>query len=135
MSGNAARTNRVNPSVAFSDHTSQSPTNRTAFNQPSANPFQVNTISNPKPISTPKAPTVQQFSSPAKADYPLHVPPAGSSTQVLPHLTASQSQPGRPNTFTVGSRNAKAGGIAAMGSQLEAWAQSRQSEIRNQRKG
>lgn len=135
MSGNAALTNRVNPTVAFSDQTSQSPVNRTAFNQPSAEPFKVNQISNPTPAAKPVAPPSQQFShSESAMSFPQHVPPAGSSTQVLPRLTAAQSTPGRPNTFVVGSRNAKAGGIAAMGSQLEAWAQNRQAEIRASRK-
>lgn len=136
MSSNAALTNRVSPTMKFSDGTSQSPINRTAFNQPSQTPFKVNTISNPTPVQTPTAQPVQQFSSAPKPQtpYPLHTPPAGSSTQPLPRLTAAQSQPGRPNEFVVGSRNAKPGGIAAMGSQLEAWAQRRQSEIRTQRK-
>lgn len=125
MSGNAAVTNRVNPTVAFSDQTSQSPINRAAFNQPSHTPFKVNTINNPKPVSIPTTPPVQQFSGAPKPDYPLHVPPAGSSTQPLPRLSAAQSQPGRPNTFTVGSRNIRGGGIAAMGSQLEAGLNSR----------
>jgi len=133
MSSNAALTNRVSPTVKFSDSTSQNPVNRTAFNQPSQTPFKVNTISNPAPIAKPTSQPAQQFSSMPKPDFPLHVPPAGSSTQTLPRLTAAQSQPGRPNNFVVGSRNAKAGGIGAMGSQLEAWAQSRQAQIRSQR--
>jgi hypothetical protein len=108
MSSNAALTNRVSPTVKFSDTTSQNPVNRTAFNQPSQTPFKVNTISNPAPIAKPTAQPAQQFSSMPKPDFPLHVPPAGSSQQTLPRLTAAQSQPGKPNNFVVGSRNAKA---------------------------
>lgn len=86
----------------------------------------------PKPVPQMGV-TGQQFSdvSPKANDpYPTHVHPAGSSSATLPKLTASQP---KPNEFTVGSRNAKPGGIAARGSQLEAWAIGRQAEIRKQR--
>lgn len=137
------------------------PINRTAFNQPSTNPFQVNQV-NQTPAATPaplpKPPVANPFQAPtgrvapspiiptapsnparvntinnpkpavqhanvtpqSNAPFPTHVHPAGSSNQVLPNLTAAHSQPGKPNQFTVGSRNIKGGGIAAMGSQLEA---------------
>ncbi len=55
--------------------------------------------------------------------FPTHQHPEGSSNLKLPTLTANQP---RTNEFTVGSRNAKPGGIAARGSQLEAWAISKQ---------
>lgn len=145
MSGNAALTNRVNPTPGFSDISSDNPINRTAFNQPSQTPFKVNTIrtSSPpkpaysstvgeKPMIAPSplpsggkaSPTVgTQFSDVSTKDnspFPTHVHPEGSSNQILPNLSAAMSGPGRPNEFTVGSRNIKGGGIAAMGSQLEA---------------
>lgn len=89
-----------------------------------------------KPAPKPASPSVTgpQFSSgsapKASGGYPQHVHPEGSSTAPLPNLTAAQP---KPNTFTVGSRNAKPGGLAARGSQLEAWAIGRQAEIRKQR--
>lgn len=55
--------------------------------------------------------------------HPTHQHPQGSSNLKLGNL--SESQP-RPNDFTVGSRNVKPGGIAARGSQLEAWSISKQ---------
>lgn len=58
--------------------------------------------------------------------YPTHQHPSGSSNLKLPTLTASQP---KPNEFTVGSRAAKPGGIAAKGSQLEAWAQSKTQAV------
>lgn len=86
------------------------------------------------PATAPRKPPVStQFSSGPKdggGDFPQHHHPEGSSTMPLPRLTAAQP---KPNTFTVGSRNAKAGGIAAKGSQLEAWAIGRQAAIRSQR--
>lgn len=86
----------------------------------------------PKPVPQMGV-TGTQFSDVSPKDnspYPTHTHPAGSSSAVLPSLTASQP---KPNTFTVGSRNAKPGGIAARGSQLEAWAIGRQAEVRKQR--
>lgn len=86
-----------------------------------------------QPSKAPSKPPVSsQFSSGPKASggYPQHVPPAGSSTAPLPNLTANQP---KPNTFTVGSRNAKPGGLAAKGSQLEAWAIGKQAEIKAKR--
>ena len=90
----------------------------------------------------PQGSTVATFSSgspataPARSgsvtgpQFPQHVHPEGSSTAPLPNLTAAQP---KPNVFTTGSRNAKPGGIAARGSQLEAWAMGRQQQIRQQR--
>lgn len=65
-----------------------------------------------------KASPVQfaDVSTKSNAPYPTHVHPEGSSSMVLPRLTAAQP---RPNQFTVGSRNIRGGGIAAMGSKLE----------------
>lgn len=86
----------------------------------------------PKPVPQMGV-TGTQFSDVSPKDnspYPTHVHPQGSSNATLPSLTASQP---KPNEFTVGSRNAKPGGIAARGSQLEAWAIGRQAEIRKQR--
>jgi hypothetical protein len=77
------------------------------------------------PASTPAPQT-----GVSSAQFPQHTHPEGSSQQPLPHLTASQP---KPNTFTTGSRNARPGGIAARGSQLEAWAMGRQQQIREQR--
>src|SRR6267142_1272496 len=54
----------------------------------------------------------------------------GFSTTPLPTLTANQP---KPNTFTTGSRNAKPGGIAARGSQLESWAMGKQAQVRAKR--
>lgn len=58
--------------------------------------------------------------------HPTHQHPEGSSNLKLPTLTANQP---RTNEFTVGSRNAKPGGIAARGSQLEAWAVSKSQAV------
>ena len=83
-----------------------------------------------QPSKAPSKPPVSsQFSSGPSA-YPQHEHPAGSSTTPLPKLTANQP---KPNTFTTGSRNAKPNGIAARGSQLEAWAMGKQAEVRKQR--
>lgn len=80
--------------------------------------------------SAAPAPSAPRSGSVTDPQFPQHTHPEGSSTQPLPHLTASQP---RPNTFTVGSRNARPGGIAARGSQLEAWAMGRQQQVRQQR--
>lgn len=55
--------------------------------------------------------------------FPTHQHPEGSSNLRLNNL--SDAQPA-PNEFTVGSRANKPGGIASKGSQLEAWAISKQ---------
>jgi hypothetical protein len=128
MSSNAALTNRVNPSTSFSDASVNTPVNRTAFNQPSTNPFQINTMQPSSPAkATPTvaktSPVTPQFADVSTKDnspFPTHVHPTGSSNQILPRLSAAQSRPSAPNSFTVGSRNIKSSGIAAMGSQLEA---------------
>lgn len=152
MSGNAALTNRVNPNFSFSDTESHSPMNRTQFNQPSTTPFKAPTTmlthnatkqaysSMPTPPEAPPAaersggktaPTSNlsgQFSDVSTKDnspFPTHEHPAGASNMILPRLTAAQSEPGKPNEFVVSSRNAKPGGIAAAGSRLEAWAQTK----------
>jgi len=59
-----------------------------------------------------------------EANYPEHVPPKGSSRKVLTELSEKHTVSGRTQEFTVGSRNAVSGGIAAKGSQLEASAMS-----------
>ncbi len=58
--------------------------------------------------------------------HPTHQHPEGSSNLKLATLTANQP---RTNEFTVGSRAAKPGGIAAKGSQLEAWAISKSNAV------
>lgn len=58
--------------------------------------------------------------------FPTHQHPEGSSNLKLQNLSANQP---RTNEFTVGSRNAKPGGIAARGSQLEAWAISKSQAV------
>jgi hypothetical protein len=85
-----------------------------------------------KPSTAPSKPPVSsQFSSgPTSSGFPQHSHPSGSSTTPLPNLTANQP---KPNTFTTGSRNAKPGGLAAKGSQLEAWAMGKQAEIKAKR--
>lgn len=82
------------------------------------------------PASHPTAAPQSRSGSVSGPQFPQHTHPEGSSTTPLPHLTASQP---RPNTFTVGSRNARPGGLAARGSQLESWAIQRQAEVRKQR--
>lgn len=70
-----------------------------------------------------------QFANVAPRDnspHPTHQHPEGSSNLKLQNLTADQP---RTNEFTVGSRNAKPGGIAARGSQLEAWAVSKSQAV------
>jgi hypothetical protein len=82
----------------------------------------------PSGKNTPDAPLSPQFSGGNR--FPQHSHPSGSSTAPLPNLTAAQP---KPNTFTTGSRNARPNGIAARGSQLEAWAMGKQAEVRKQR--
>ena len=76
-----------------------------------------------KPALPPKPRNSLQFADTSTKDnspFPTHQHPAGSSSAILPNLSANESaKTGRPNTFTMGSRNIKGGGIAAMGSQLE----------------
>ena len=79
--------------------------------------------------STPSTPAPVAGSL-TSSQFSAHEHPAGSSTTPLPTLTASQP---KPNTFTTGSRNARPGGIAARGSQLEAWAQSKSSAVQARR--
>lgn len=103
--------------MPFSHPTTQQAVNRTHFNQPSTTPF---TPIAPTPHTvTPAAPATTPHMG-ANHPYPTHEHPAGSSTDILTNLSTAQSRPGRPNQFTVGSRNIRGGGIAAMGSQLEA---------------
>jgi len=79
--------------------------------------------------STPSAPSPVAGSL-TSSQFSDHEHPAGSSTTPLPTLTANQP---KPNTFTTGSRNAKPGGIAARGSQLESWAMGKQAQVRAKR--
>jgi hypothetical protein len=126
----------------FSAPQASAPAINQAAPKPSTNPFQVNTMqtrnpptpaysnsgpSTPAPSAMPTSgktsPVNPQFSNVSTKDnspFPTHVHPEGSSNQILPRLTAAQSSPGKPNEFTVGSRSIKGGGIASMGSQLEA---------------
>jgi hypothetical protein len=98
------------------------------------------TFSSPEGKSTPMTPpgaqravTGPQFSDVSaknNSPFPTHQHPAGSSNQILPSLTADQP---RTNEFTVGSRAAVPGGIAARGSQLEAWAQTKSMAVKARR--
>lgn len=67
-----------------------------------------------------------QFSN-KPSGFPQHQHPEGSSQQILPHITARQP---RTNEFTVGSRNVQPGGIAAKGSQLEAWSNAKSAAVK-----
>jgi hypothetical protein len=81
------------------------------------------------PSGGSKVPSSSQFANIVAKDnkpFPTHQHPEGSSHLKLQGLTDSQP---RPNEFTVGSRAAKPGGIAARGSQLEAWAISKSSAV------
>lgn len=60
------------------------------------------------------------------APFPTHQHPQGSSNLKLQNLSAAQP---KLNDFTVGSRANKPGGIASKGSQLEAWAISKQNAV------
>ena len=77
----------------------------------------------------PKVQNSAQFANVTTRDnspFPTHQHPEGSSNLKLQNLSANQP---RQNEFTVGSRNAKPGGIAAKGSQLEAWAISKSNAV------
>lgn len=80
------------------------------------------------PSSTPPAMSTQFVDVQAQSNepYATHEHPEGSSHMKLKGL--SEAQP-RPNDFTVGSRNVKPGGIAARGSQLEAWGIAKQNAV------
>lgn len=88
---------------------SHTPVNRTHFGAPTTPGFSA-------PPAVHNATQFSNVTPQSNAPYPTHQHPAGSSTTLLPNLTAAQP---KPNQFTVGSRNIKGGGIAAMGSQLE----------------
>lgn len=103
--------------------------------KPSINPFQAPAAATPASTPTHHGTSSAQFVSAPEArslphaavnvgsnsPFPTHVHPEGSSTQILRNTSATESaKGGAPNTFTVGSRNVKSGGIAAMGSRLEA---------------
>lgn len=60
-------------------------------------------------------------------EYPQHIPPTGSSTKILRKASARHTVEGRTQEFTVGSRAAESGGIAAKGSKLEEAALNMQS--------
>jgi len=66
--------------------------------------------------------------------YPLHEPPEGSSKKVLRRASAKHTVDGRTQEFTVGSRAAEPGGVAAKGSQLEAAGLNMQAAKRKKRK-
>lgn len=100
--------------------------------QPSTNPF-----ANKSNANAPAQKAQQQLSSQFantqqgnNAPFPTHQHPSGSSNMILQNASAALSQPGRPNTMIVGSRNASPGGIAAAGSRLEAWANAKSSAVR-----
>jgi hypothetical protein len=132
---NMFRSSETHASPKFSS-VSEVPNTPTSAPKPSTNPFQVNRIENSPsaPVHTAPARSSLQFSDTSTKDnspFPTHSHPAGSSSAILPHLTASNSTPGRPNEFTVGSRNVKGSGIGAMGSMLEQSAM----EMRNRARG
>lgn len=54
------------------------------------------------------------------AKYPEHIHPEGSSEQILPDVSARHTIGHKTQEFTIGSRAAESGGIAAKGSELEA---------------
>lgn len=66
--------------------------------------------------------------------YPTHVHPANSSDMNMHDLSRKISTPGKPNPVTVGSRNIKGGGIASMGSQLEAGLRAKPLSLPDKRK-
>jgi hypothetical protein len=82
----------------------------------------------PKAPGKPKAPAKQPAGQFSQAVHP------GSSTQTLPSATASVSTPTAPQHIAVGSWTAKPGGIAAAGSHLEAWAQTKGRAVQARRK-
>jgi len=132
---NIFRSSETHASPKFSS-ISEVPNTPTSAPKPSTNPFQVNRIENSPAPAVPSSPARSslQFSDVSSKDnspFPTHNHPEGSSNAILPHLTASHSSPGRPNEFTVGSRNVKGSGIGAMGSKLEQSA----IEMRNRARG
>lgn len=91
------------------------------------------------PSKTGKTPTMNgpQFADKTPEDnspHPTAQFPEGASKQVLPHLSESLSEPGKPQTFTQGAYTMKPGGIAARGSQLESWAQTKSNAVQARRK-
>lgn len=103
--------------------------------KPSTNPF-----ANQSNANAPAQAAQQQLSSQFantkqgnNAPFPTHQHPSGSSNMILQNASAALSQPGRPNTLIVGSRNASPGGIAAAGSRLEAWANAKSSAVKARR--
>lgn len=134
---NIMRSSATHATPKFSSAAQVPSTTPSPAARPSINPFQVNTIHNSPAPSAPSTPARNslQFSDTSSKDnspFPTHTHPEGSSSAILPHLTASQSTPGRPNEFTVGSRNVKGSGIGAMGSMLEQSAMEMRNRIRGQ---
>lgn len=70
---------------------------------------------------------------PSPREYPQAIHP-GSSRQAMPQSTSNVSTPSAPQTISVGSWTAKPGGIAAAGSHLEAWAQTKTRATQARRK-
>jgi hypothetical protein len=81
--------------------------------------------SSPGPAPTQSSQFVD-VSTRDNSPFPTHQHPQGSSNLKLQNLSAAQP---KPNDFTVGSRANKPGGIASKGSQLEAWAISKQNAV------
>jgi hypothetical protein len=71
---------------------------------------------------------------PPTGQFPQAKFPSGASTKPLEQASAAHSLPDKPQTFTQGAYTHKPGGIAAAGSRLEAWAQSRTMSIQNRRR-
>lgn len=106
-------------------------TNTPAAPKPSTNPFDNKSNAN-APAQAAQQQLSSQFANTKQgnnAPFPTHQHPSGSSNMILQNASAALSQPGRPNTMIVGSRNAQPGGIAAAGSRLEAWAQAKSSAV------
>lgn len=78
-----------------------------------------------KQAPTAKPTQFADTSTKSNAPFPTHEHPAGSSSAILPHLSATETaKTGRPNEFTVGSRRtpsakSNVAGLGAMGSKLE----------------
>jgi hypothetical protein len=129
---NVFKSSMTHATPAFSDVNTmqQSPASKTPV---STNPFQ------PHNISQQQFPKQQRgnfvdTSTKSNSPFPTHVHPANSSNLELSNLSAAHSSPGKPQQFTVGSRNIKGGGIASMGSQLEEGLATRPLSLPSKRK-
>ena len=87
-------------------------------------------------VNTPPANPAKKAvpSSPPAGQFPQAKFPTGASTKPLPTASANHSLPDKPQTFTQGAYTHKPGGIAAAGSRLEAWAQTKTMAVNARRK-